>query len=240
MGCCDSKTKSKEEIDAQELISKNVCSSCPQQHQGPTIEVENRSLNNRFTVVVGKAVDQTDTYFKTICRVNRIFDFADVIINNGPALTEDPQFTTGIYVRWHMGRVIPGTIYDGDTFTKGTVVEVPVDIVDKKTVPSFRYPSKSNTVISSNINVRLYGYNSAEIRQPVKLDADTRKRNKELAILARNKLKELCENHILTAVFVDNIIESHGRLLCVVYREDKLNINREMIRLGYGEYYDGR
>ena len=98
-------------------------------------------------------------------------------------------------------------VYDGDTITIAT---------------------KYNGNISSFV-VRLSGIDTPEIKTK-------NKKEKELAIEARDALKDLIFNKIIRLDNIEN--EKYGRILADIYI-DNIHINKWMIESNYADEYDG-
>lgn len=81
-----------------------------------------------------------------------------------------------------------------------------------------------------SFSCRFNGYNSAEIKTK---DAE----EKAKAIAARDYLASLILNKIVKLKL--GPFDKYGRILVDVYIEESFHVNSEMIRLGYGKYYDG-
>lgn len=80
-------------------------------------------------------------------------------------------------------------------------------------------------------NIRMLGYDSPELRSK-------NEREIKAAELARDTLESLVNNKVLRAELAKES-DKYGRYLAVLYDEDGLNINEEMIRLGHGKRYNG-
>jgi endonuclease YncB( thermonuclease family) len=127
-------------------------------------------------------------------------------------------------------------VYDGDTIT--------IVMRANPKAPYYQY------------NVRMYGYDSPELRPPKSLSDEERVKEIEAAKMARDYLRELILNDpVLVDVLPDN--DKYGRLLCNVYMHLDINaaiaegnklrdsdfsicVNNRMLEEKHGyEYYGG-
>jgi len=83
--------------------------------------------------------------------------------------------------------------------------------------------------IKYKTSVRLIGIDTPELRSKYMLE-------KELAKNARGYLEDLIYEKEVTLITHKD--DKYGRYLCDIYL-DELNINNEMIRIGYARPYDG-
>lgn len=124
-------------------------------------------------------------------------------------------------------------VYDGDTIT--------VVFRKHRFAPYYQY------------NVRMYGYDSPELRPSKKIDTIKRLQIKKFAKDARDYLRELIlEKQVIIDIISND--DKYGRLLCTVYAHPNLditrnvmtedftiNVNSKMLDNGHGyEYYGGK
>jgi endonuclease YncB( thermonuclease family) len=182
---------------------------------------------------IGKGVD-------VVTRVRYVFDAADHVYRTGQIPSEAPV-SRGVFTRWYMGLVKPGKIYDGDTFTAGTVIRIPLRMSGPPGAQVAEAAQKPGTGLELAIatNIRMFGYNSPEIRCPASMPAAERESMKTAAVAARDALVHICKDSgVLTAIFVGSALDKYGRCLCVLYMSNGLNVNRWMLDHGHGVPYD--
>ncbi len=87
--------------------------------------------------------------------------------------------------------------------------------------------------------IRMYGYNSAEMRQSTKLSDEEREANKARAIAAKERLESLVMDKYVYLRCDE--MDKYGRILGTVYVEldDDKSVNDMMVEEGYGEPYFG-
>ena len=115
-------------------------------------------------------------------------------------------------------------VYDGDTITVGIIFE--------------RKPYR--------VKVRMYGYNSPEIRP--KLNVENRNEIIKKAKQARDILRMLILNKIVIIRIEEGTWDKYGRLLGTIFIKRNnncfssfnLNVNHYMIENRYGYKYNGR
>lgn len=149
---------------------------------------------------------------------------------------------SGVFLRWQTVVIRPGRVYDGDTITKGTCVAVPVQIDGSIVKPIMRKTGGQNLELEVPVSVRLFGYNSPEIKTPSTIPKEEHEDYKKRAREARDALLGLVSGSgsDLTGVVVSNVVDTYSRLICVLYTSGGKNINRFMLEHGHGEYFDGR
>lgn len=115
----------------------------------------------------------------------------------------------------HLAKVID--CYDGDTFHC-----------------VFKYNGKYQKFI-----VRMLGYDSPEMKPSKKHDEVIRQKIKELAVVSRDKLRELILGKII--YLYTQKFDNFGRLLAIVKLnvDDEKTINDMMVEGGYGVCYFG-
>lgn len=88
--------------------------------------------------------------------------------------------------------------------------------------------------------IRMYGYDSEEIRQSKSLDEESRQQAKEKAYNARDRLAELVLNKNI--YIICKKMDKYGRILAEIKLnlDDKKTINEIMVEEGHGyRYYGG-
>jgi endonuclease YncB( thermonuclease family) len=177
-----------------------------------------------------------------LARVGYVFDAADHVYRTGQVPPE-PPFSKGVFTRWYKGRVKLGKVYDGDTFTIGTLFRIPLKVSGAqgaRIVTPSQHPT-GDLFLEVPAHIRMFGYNSPEIRCPKSLAPEARESMKASAVAARDALSNLCQDTgPLDAIFVGTTQDKYGRCLCVLYLPNGLNVNRWMLEHGYGVPYDAQ
>lgn len=143
-------------------------------------------------------------------------NFKETIDELNNCSTNTPLFDTSFDNTIHLSKIV--YCYDGDT----------VHCV-------FKHDDRYQKFI-----IRMYGYDSAEMKQSRALDENIRKKEKEKAISAKKRLDELILNKIVY-IFCKKM-DKYGRLLAEIKLKlnDKKSINDIMIEEGHGyKYYGG-
>jgi len=111
----------------------------------------------------------------------------------------------------------PCHVYDGDTF-------------------SVIFDFKGELI---KYRCRCYGYDTPEMR-PLKKNPN-RLKEKELALIAKNKMIELLEAHPSKLIKIECLkFDKYGRILIKAYNNvHEKSINEIMVEEGYGKLYDG-
>ena len=145
-------------------------------------------------------------------------------------------------------------VYDGDTIT--VVFDPNMDLFKVKNQKLIKKNKKNKKYRFYEHKVRMYGYDSAEMRQP-KNEPD-RIELKKQAVKARDVLRDMVLDKMVLLEVLDDLKEKYGRLLGNVYLLEKEqldelakgkipiievknldNINKFMVDHHYGKPYFG-
>ena len=183
------------------------------------------------------------TVFETIPRnprgsikhytIEETFNIADDIMNGK---TPPPsQKTNGLIFEWDCLYFRKVYVYDGDTLSGDTTIEIPV--ISNNGIVEHCNENDANGIILLKIHVRIFGYDSPELHTKNKDDARRGKLAKEYL------LQELLCTSNIKCVVCPGILDKYGRLLGIVFKENAdgtwTNMSRRMIEFGHGRPYAG-
>ena len=155
-------------------------------------------------------------------RVELILEDAEAIYHGRTSTKQIPQGTKGVFRTAVPIPITPGRIYDGDTYTKGTVLIT-------KTITT---NGESVEIPVVGKSVRLYGYDAAEMRLPKSLSMKERVELKKLAIQHKDELIRLSTPPLICILVVKEVEDVYGRLIAVVFNHEGVCINRRMLEFG--------
>jgi endonuclease YncB( thermonuclease family) len=189
--------------------------------------------------------------------ISDVLDICDLLIKGHviDATLSVPNYKFCIS-EWSVGWIKPIKIYDGDTITNADVVfpakhalvgsestnmHIKIEKLRMSLLETDLFDlTKDMPLLRIKSSIRMYGYDSPEMRQSTSIPDEQRQQNKESAMNA----KKAFENQLVGAdyyicIFVKDVLDKYGRLLTVMYTPNGQNINRFMLNSGYGKEYSG-